>query len=89
VLSEFGGIALADDTGGWGYGMARSPEELLERYRELWSVVHDSDALAGACWTQFSDTYQEANGLVRMDRTPKLPVALVAAATKGRPAPTG
>ena len=38
---------------------------------------------AGFCYTQFSDTYQEANGLLFADRTPKVPLADIAAATSG------
>ena len=30
--------------------------------------------LAGFCYTQFADTYQEANGLLYADRTPKIPL---------------
>ena len=86
VLSEFGGIALASQTGGdnWGYTTASSPEDLVERYRELWAAVHASDALAGACWTQLTDTYQEVNGLLTADRQPKAPVEQLANATRGR-----
>ncbi len=92
VLSEFGGIALATDTGGgerfgaanWGYDDAGTSDELLRRYRELWTVVHQSTALAGGCWTQLTDTYQEVNGLLTMDRTPKVDIEAIAAATRGR-----
>ena len=85
VLSEFGGVALSDDEDAtWGYQRARSPEDLLERYRSLWAAVHASTALAGACWTQLTDTYQEANGLLRMDRSPKVAVEDLATATRGR-----
>ena len=86
VLSEFGGVALADDVAGgaWGYTTASSPDDLLRRYREQWRAVHDSPGLAGACWTQLTDTYQEVNGLLRADRTPKVPLDDVAAATRGR-----
>lgn len=85
VLSEFGGVALADDEEAtWGYQRASSPDDLLERYRSLWAAVHESTALAGACWTQLTDTYQEANGLLRMDRTPKVPLEAFAAATRGK-----
>ncbi len=42
------------------------------------------ELLAGFCYTQFADTYQEANGLLYADRTPKVPLALIAAATAGR-----
>ncbi|MDQ3107219.1 MAG: glycoside hydrolase family 2, partial [Actinomycetota bacterium] len=82
VLSEFGGIALAAE-GTWGYQQVDSADELLDRYRSLWSAVHASDTLAGACWTQLTDTYQEANGLVTMDRRPKFDAALIAIATRG------
>ena len=83
VLSEFGGIALAS-AGTWGYQQVDSPDELLGRYRDLWAAVHGSDTLAGACWTQLTDTYQEANGLLTMDRVPKCDVDAIAAATRGR-----
>lgn len=89
VLSEFGGVALANDAegGAWGYTTAASPEDLLRRYREQWAAVHDSSALAGACWTQLTDTYQEVNGLLRADRTPKVPLEDLAIATMGIPMP--
>ena len=94
VLSEFGGIAMAVDTGGgsfslgtqnWGYDSATSPDDLLRRYREQWAVVHASSALAGACWTQLTDTYQEVNGLLTADRQPKADLTRLAAATRGKP----
>ena len=40
-------------------------------------------ALAGFCYTQFTDTYQEANGLLFADRTPKAPFDEIALATTG------
>ena len=92
ILSEFGGVALATDTDGrspafgtanWGYDNAESPDDLLRRYREQWAVVHAS-GLAGACWTQLTDTYQEVNGLLTMDREPKVALAEFDAATRGR-----
>jgi hypothetical protein len=84
VLSELGGISLAGDSGEWGYATAGSPADLLERYRAQWAAVHASTALAGACWTQLTDTYQEANGLLRMDRTPKADPDAISRATRGR-----
>jgi beta-galactosidase/beta-glucuronidase len=86
VLSEFGGVGLdlTGEAGGWGYADARSPEDLLARYRDLWAAVHSSEALAGACWTQLTDTYQEVNGLVTADRVAKCDPAELRRATEGR-----
>jgi hypothetical protein len=86
VLSEFGGVALrvgetAD--GAWGYREVGTPDDLLASYTELWAAVHDSEVLAGACWTQLTDTYQEVNGLLTMDRIPKVDAERLAAATRG------
>jgi hypothetical protein len=84
VLTEFGGIALrheGDRT--WGYSTCRTPEELLERYSALLEVVRQLPTLAGFCYTQFTDTFQEANGLVYANRTPKIPLDKVALVTSG------
>jgi beta-galactosidase/beta-glucuronidase len=84
VLSEFGGIACSKDTEQtWGYQRCSGPAELLELYRELLEVVRSRDMLAGFCYTQLCDTYQEANGLLYADRTPKIPVEEIARATRG------
>ncbi|HTV01180.1 MAG TPA: glycoside hydrolase family 2 TIM barrel-domain containing protein, partial [Luteitalea sp.] len=82
VLSEFGGISLRDDSGAtWGYSATAGEEQLARRYAELIEAVRACDALAGFCYTQFTDTYQEANGLLRADRTPKIPIAQIARVT--------
>jgi hypothetical protein len=47
------------------------------------AVVRNLALLAGFCYTQFSDTYQEANGLLYADRTPKVPLTRIADATAG------
>jgi hypothetical protein len=39
--------------------------------------------VAGWCWTQLTDTYQEANGLLHTDRTPKAPIEQLRKATLG------
>ena len=84
VLSEFGGVALrSPDDEGWGYADATSPEDLLARYRAQWAAVHGSSALAGACWTQLTDTYQEVNGLLTMAREPKVDLGALRRATLG------
>ncbi len=84
VLTEFGGIALAKDQNlTWGYSRSQTPGDLLQRYKSLMDTVRDLPALAGFCYTQFTDTYQEANGLVFADRTPKAPLEEIASATSG------
>ena len=82
VLSEFGGIALLEEDS-WGYSVANTPEELAERYAQLLWVVSGLQMLAGFCYTQFADTYQERNGLLHGDRRPKFPLADIAEATLG------
>jgi hypothetical protein len=82
VLSEFGGIAL-DGQRTWGYSRVCDGGELAKVYAELLAVVRSAGLLAGYCYTQFADTYQEANGLLRADRTPKFPIEAIYAATRG------
>ncbi len=83
VLTEFGGIALAKEKGTWGYSRTEDAEELIRRYSTLLATVRSLPALAGFCYTQFTDTYQEANGLLYADRTPKAPFEEIAKATYG------
>lgn len=86
MLGEFGGVSL--DTGatadGWGYTATNTPEQLGRRYAALITAVNGIERLAGFCYTQFTDTYQEINGLVTMQRVPKLPLARLRAATLGQ-----
>ena len=74
VLSEFGGIAYSPETQTtWGYSRSNTPEELVTRFRKLLEAVRSLPTLAGFCYTQFADTYQEANGLLFANRQPKAP----------------
>jgi beta-galactosidase/beta-glucuronidase len=82
MLTEFGGIALRFD-GTWGYSVAASAKEFAERFVELLATVRRLGLFAGFCYTQFADTYQEANGLLLADRTPKIPIEQIARATCG------
>jgi beta-galactosidase/beta-glucuronidase len=85
VLSEFGGMALQRSGGArtWGYSRCKDAGELARRYAELLHVVRGLEILSGFCYTQFADTYQEANGLLFADRTPKFPLEEIARATRG------
>ena len=83
MLTEFGGIACSERGEDWGYSRAATPEEFAERYARLMDAVRTVPAFAGWCYTQFTDTYQEANGLVTMDRTPKADADVLRRATAG------
>jgi hypothetical protein len=49
----------------------------------MMAVVRSLSLLAGYCYTQLTDTYQEANGLLYSDRTPKIPVEQINHANRG------
>lgn len=84
MLTEFGGIAYsADLETTWGYTRCETAEELASQYIALLTTVRSIPMLAGFCYTQFADTYQEANGLLFEDRTPKFPLKQMALATRG------
>jgi beta-galactosidase/beta-glucuronidase len=84
VLSEFGGIALAAQNT-WGYSTSADAAELEQRYSKLMATIHGLEMICGFCYTQFADTYQEANGLLWPNREPKFPIERIAAATRGAP----
>jgi len=85
MLTEFGGIAYSDDRAGtWGYTRSETAEDFAETYAALLGTIHRLPLIAGFCYTQFADTYQEANGLLYADRTPKIPLEEIAAATQAR-----
>jgi hypothetical protein len=83
MLTEFGGIALVPPGASapeksWGYGSARSLQEFATRLTSLFAAVRAVKLFQGFCYTQLTDTFQEANGLTFADRRPKLPVEQVA-----------
>jgi hypothetical protein len=83
MLTEFGGIAMARADGTWGYATAKDAEEFGRQYSRLLYAVRNLALLSGFCYTQFADTYQEANGLLYADRTPKIPLERIASVTSG------
>ena len=88
LLTEFGGIAFHRDRAHtWGYSRVEDAGDLARRYWRLLTAVRNLPLLAGFCYTQFTDTYQEANGLLYMDRTPKFPIEQMAVATRGAISP--
>jgi beta-galactosidase/beta-glucuronidase len=92
MLTEFGGIAFVrkqdEHEHTWGYSTASGEQEFYAQYQRLLEVVSNTVMFSGFCYTQFADTFQEANGLLRADRTPKIPLELISAATMNmRPDP--
>jgi beta-galactosidase/beta-glucuronidase len=86
MLTEFGGIAYAKGPEPgvkqiWGYSMATNDTDFAERYWRLLDTVARVQLFSGFCYTQFADTFQEANGLLCADRTPKIPLEKVREAT--------
>lgn len=78
IVSEFGGVTWApgsaEGDGTWGYAVSRSAEEFEQHVRALIGALEASEHLAGWCYTQLTDTMQEANGLLDAERRPKLPI---------------
>ena len=85
MLTEFGGIAFSQGHAAHLGLQSRRHARRSSRssYAELLRAVRSLPLLAGFCYTQFTDTYQEANGLLYVDRTPKIPIEEIADATAG------
>lgn len=87
MLTEFGGIAYAvgedpEAYKAWGYERCFNISELEMKYAALLEAVNTIEIFSGFCYTQFTDTFQEANGLLYADRTPKFPLEAIRAATE-------
>jgi hypothetical protein len=87
MLTEFGGIAFvkAKEPGvkhTWGYTVAKDEAQFEAMYTDLMHTVIHTALFSGFCYTQFADTFQEANGLLCADRTPKIPIERIRQVTK-------
>lgn len=79
MLTEFGGIAFReperqDANVVWGYSAAADAQAFGAMFARLMEAVIRTELFSGFCYTQFCDTFQEANGLLYADRTPKIPL---------------
>jgi Glycosyl hydrolases family 2, TIM barrel domain/Glycosyl hydrolases family 2, sugar binding domain len=84
ILSEFGGIAyIPEGEAGWGYSRAKNADEFLDQYASLLGAVDNCRGLAGFCYTQLIDTFQEKNGILDIQRKPKAPLRQLFKATRG------
>lgn len=86
IVSEFGGISFAPEGAeGWGYSMANSENDFLDRYRAVVSPLLQSPHVRGFCYTQLTDVEQEINGLLTYDRKPKADINAIRQITLGEP----
>jgi hypothetical protein len=69
----------------WGYTAVDDEETFARLYEALLDTIVHTALFSGFCYTQFADTFQEANGLLNADRTPKLPFEVISAATRNVP----
>ena len=77
LLTEYGGIAMAKDSGGdnWGYnGAVQDEEAFLKRFEAITQAFKHMPGFVGYCYTQLTDVFQEVNGLLDMDRNPKVSI---------------
>lgn len=74
MLTEYGGIAFdTQEKDSWGYlGKVKNEEEFLDRLTPVTEEIIRSRNFAGFCYTQLTDVMQEVNGLLKIDRTPKV-----------------
>lgn len=98
LLSEYGGIwwnaqaaaaaaAGSDQEHSWGYGdRVRDLDEFYSRLAGLTDPLIDDPLLAGFCYTQLTDVFQEQNGLFGFDRSTKFDVQRLRSIV-GRPRP--
>ena len=62
---------------------SESAEAFAAAYAQLLETVRALPIFSGFCYTQFADTYQEANGLLD-GPPPKIPLEIIAEATRGK-----
>jgi hypothetical protein len=76
MITEYGGISYAPKEGErwYGYGTVSSADDYIAKVRELTEAIRACAGVSGYCYTQFTDTEQETNGLLTEDRGPKLPI---------------
>lgn len=75
LLTEYGGIAMVKDEGdgNWGYnGAVRDEKAFLERFEAITQAFKHMSGFVGYCYTQLTDVFQEVNGLLDMNRNPKV-----------------
>jgi hypothetical protein len=79
MVTEFGGLSVAPEEGqDWfGYATHASAAELEAGFLDLVQALLESREVAGFCYTQLTDTFQETNGILDAERRPKIAAAAV------------
>ncbi|MFZ2636387.1 MAG: sugar-binding domain-containing protein [Rectinemataceae bacterium] len=79
MVTEFGGTAFRDDRERhWGYfGAVADEEEFIKRLEGMVRAFKSLPWIRGFCYTQLTDVFQEINGLLTMNREPKVASATV------------
>lgn len=73
IISEFGGIAFANEQTGWGYGdKVADKDDFVKRFDEITTAIKKLPYVCGYCYTQVSDVQQEINGLMDAERNFKV-----------------
>lgn len=70
IVSEYGGLAFLNGLteNDWGYSAVATEDDFVKRFGELCRAIKKIGYVSGYCYTQYSDVWQEKNGLVTMDR---------------------
>ena len=61
----------------WGYSAVATEDDFCARFQALCDAIKRIGYVYGYCYTQFSDVWQEKNGLVTMDRKYKVDPAKI------------
>ncbi len=79
MISEYAGIAFdKDKESGWGYGtLVANEDEYFERLRDITQAIVNLDSVCGYCVTQLTDVMQEKNGLLDVNRKPKIEISKI------------
>ena len=81
LVTEFGGLRVAGP-GGWGWLEVKDQDEFLRVYRGLIEGLMAAGPVQGFCYTQLTDVEQEQNGLLTVDRVPKIDPELIRPVTQ-------
>jgi hypothetical protein len=81
LVTEFGGLRVAGP-GGWGWLEVKDQDEFLQVYRGLIEGLMAAGPVQGFCYTQLTDVEQEQNGLLTVDRVPKIDPELIRPVTQ-------